>query len=167
MEENIIQNKYRVDSILDNNRFKLYQKKNDEHETDREFCKHDIQHSLDVARIAHIINLEDNLGLKKDIIYATALLHDIGRWKQYEDGTLHAQAGAELSKEILLESNFSKEEIVTIGNAIFNHSKLCENGDLLSKIIYTADKKSRNCFSCKAAQACNWPSEKRNQTILY
>ena len=46
-------------------------------ERTREFCRHTLAHFLDVARIAHIWNLEYGLGIPKDILYAAALLHDI------------------------------------------------------------------------------------------
>ena len=39
-----------------------------EKEKSRIFCKHDLQHSLDVARIAYILNLEADLKIEKEII---------------------------------------------------------------------------------------------------
>ena len=46
-------------------------------EQERIFCKHNPQHFLDVARLAWIENLEKNLGIEKELIYAAGLLHDI------------------------------------------------------------------------------------------
>ena len=51
-------------------------------ERDRQFCRHDLVHFLDVARLAYIENLERGLGIDKELIYAAALLHDIGRHLQ-------------------------------------------------------------------------------------
>lgn len=62
-------------------------------ETDREFCRHTPEHFLDVARLAYIRALEENAPVSKELIYCTALLHDIGRARQYEDGTPHDEAG--------------------------------------------------------------------------
>ena len=48
-------------------------------EVDRAYCKHDMAHFLDVARIAWIMCLENNLSYDKTWVYACGLLHDIGR----------------------------------------------------------------------------------------
>ena len=47
-------------------------------EADREFCRHTPEHFLDVARLAYIRALEENAPVSKELIYCTALLHDIG-----------------------------------------------------------------------------------------
>ena len=57
-----------------------------EYEKNRIFCRHGIDHLMDVARIAYIENLEKNCGISKEIIYGAALLHDIGRYLQYTEG---------------------------------------------------------------------------------
>ena len=72
-------------------------------EADRIFCNHSFNHFMDVARIAYILNLERNFSLSRNIIYAAALLHDIGRAKQYIEGIPHEEAGAEISKVILTD----------------------------------------------------------------
>ena len=46
-------------------------------EKERIFCRHGMEHLLDVARIAYITNLEEGLGIEKDVIYAAGLLHDV------------------------------------------------------------------------------------------
>lgn len=43
-----------------------------------------MEHFLSVARISYLMVLEKNLDIPKDIIYATAFLHDMGRADQYE-----------------------------------------------------------------------------------
>ena len=65
-------------------------------EQDRAFCRHDRTHFLDVARLAYIENLERGLGVDKELIYAAALLHDIGRHLQYTQNIPHDEAGAQL-----------------------------------------------------------------------
>ena len=61
-------------------------KRLEELERDRQFCRHQMPHLLDVARIAYIRSLENGLGLKKEVIYAAAILHDIGKASQYTEG---------------------------------------------------------------------------------
>ena len=87
-------------------------------ETDREFCRHTPEHFLDVARLAYIRALEENAPVSKELIYCTALLHDIGRARQYEDGTPHDEAGAAIAGQILNELGFSMEEVEAIIAAI-------------------------------------------------
>ena len=61
------------------------------------------------------------------------------------------------------EKEQEKEEILS---AISQHrTDGSDNG--LAMLLYKADKKSRNCFSCSAASECYWPSEKKNLTIEY
>ena len=68
-----------------------------EAEKDRIFCRHTMEHFLDVARLMYIYDLEDGAGIDKEIIYAAALLHDIGRYEQIRIGTPHHIAGAKLA----------------------------------------------------------------------
>ncbi len=135
-------------------------------EADREFCRHTPEHFLDVARLAYIRALEENYPVSKELIYCTALLHDIGRTRQYEDGTPHDEAGAVIAEQILKELGFSLEEIQAIVSAIRGH-RAETNQTILGQLIYRADKKSRNCFSCKAEPECYWSSAKKNMTIQY
>lgn len=135
-------------------------------EADREFCRHTPEHFLDVARLAYIRALEENYSVSKELIYCTALLHDIGRARQYEDGTPHDEAGAVIAEQIVKELGFSPEEIQAIVSAIRGH-RAETNQTILGQLIYRADKKSRNCFSCKAEPECYWSSAKKNMTIQY
>ena len=135
-------------------------------EADREFCRHTPEHFLDVARLAYIRALEENYSVSKELIYCTALLHDIGRARQYEDGTPHDEAGAVIAEQILKELGFSPEEIQAIVSAIRGH-RAETNQTILGQLIYRADKKYRNCFSCKAEPECYWSSAKKNMTIQY
>ena len=48
----------RINRILINDLYREYLQKNNEAETGRPFCRHDLGHFLDVARIAMILDLE-------------------------------------------------------------------------------------------------------------
>lgn len=148
----------------------LYQKNLNELirlEKDRIFCRHTPEHFLDVARLAYIFALERGLVCSRELIYCTALLHDIGRAKQYADGTPHDEAGVQIAEKILSDLNFTPEEKSQILTAIGEHRSLGENVPPLSQILYEADKKSRMCFLCPAEQECYWSSDKKNMTIQY
>ncbi|WP_242960989.1 HD domain-containing protein [Clostridium peptidivorans] len=157
----------RINAILQNENYKIYLAKNEEIEKNREFCHHDLQHFLDVARIAYIINLEKNINIGKDMVYAAALLHDIGRWMQYEKGVPHDEASAKLAADILKVCGFNENEIKEIVAAILMHRKVSVDEESLSYLIYRSDKLSRGCFNCKAILECNWPEEKKNYNIKY
>lgn len=151
----IINNKLFIDKIQ---KLKLIEK-------DRIFCKHGIEHLLDVARIAYIKNLEEKLGYDKEVIYGAALLHDLGRVSEYEENIPHHVGGISIAEEILHETSYTDIEIDLILKAIGNHRN--KNADGLSEILYLSDKKSRNCFLCESQKECNWSTEKRNKNILY
>ena len=154
-----------IDKILNNKLYKESLEKLKLYEKDMEFCNHTIEHFIDVARIAYIMVLEENIEISKEVIYAIGLLHDIGRVKQYEDGTNHDLASVEMSKEILSETKFDKEEVNIILNGIANHRSKSDNK--LEEIIYRADKLSRQCFNCKAEKECYWSKEKKNFKVAY
>lgn len=157
----------RINAILYNSTYRAYIKSIEACEKDRIFCRHDIHHFLDVARIAYILSLEHNYGYTKDIIYATALLHDIGRFKQYTENIPHHMASAELARPILVECGFNQDEIEEIIGSILAHREDCTEKESLNHIIFMADKASRACFSCKATAECNWSEEKKNHGIKY
>lgn len=154
-----------VDKILNSKLYKEALEKLKKYEENREFCNHTIEHFIDVARIAYIMVLEDGINISKEVIYAIGLLHDIGRVKQYEEGINHDIASVDMSREILKETSFTKEEVDIILNGIANHRK--ESNNKLEKIIYKADKLSRQCFSCKVEKDCYWSNEKKNFKIKY
>ena len=154
-----------IDIIMNNSMYTESLEKLKKYEENREFCNHTIEHFIDVARIAYIMVLEEDLKVSKEVIYAIGLLHDIGRVRQYEEGIHHDIASVEMSREILKETNFTEYEIDTILNGIANHRK--ESDNKLEEIIYKADKISRQCFNCKAEKECYWSSEKKNFKITY
>ncbi len=162
-----MKHKDRFNLILGHPDYLEYLKQNEAAEIDRSFCHHNLSHFLDVARITYIMNLEQNLGLSKDLIYAVALLHDIGRWRQYTENIPHDLASAELAEPILKECGYLEAEKEEILGAILSH-RSCENEkSSLNEIIYIADKASRACFQCKASPECNWSEEKKNYEIRY
>lgn len=155
----------RVDEILKDKLYRELLEEIYQLEREREFCKHNLDHFINVARIAYIKVLESGLDYSKDVIYAIGLLHDIGRGKEYKENIPHHIASVEISKEILKDKGFSQYEVEIILKGIYDHRKGSE--DPLGKIIYESDKLSRECFSCKAEEKCKWSSEKKNLTIKY
>lgn len=156
----------RINQILEHSLWKFHILKLKEAEKDRIFCKHGVEHLLDVARIAYIENLEENYGISKEIIYATALLHDIGRFLQYSEGISHEKAGAELAEKILKDCDFSQKERQEIIFSITSHRNIeTKQEKTLAGVIYRADKQSRICKFCPAFSECNWSEDKKNKRI--
>ena len=158
----------RVNRIINNhiyiNSYKLIQ----DYEKTRIFCKHDMAHFFDVARLTWIINLEEKLGISREIIYAAAILHDIGKHEQYLSNIPHETASALISRGVLIDCGFDESEREMILSAIETHrdEKLMNFKDL-NRILYRADKMSRTCFTCNAKASCNWNIEKMNIGIKY
>ena len=152
------------------------------HEVERIFCKHDMGHFLDVCRIAENLwlrsclkaqaSVEDNgkeiyTEQTREQIYATGILHDIGRWQEYEDGIRHEIASADLANHILYECGYNDQEIDEIRRAILNHrNSAIKDENSLSGWIYQADKKSRACFACEAEKMCDWSKAKKNMKLM-
>ena len=159
----------RVNAILKNPLYRRCYARLEELERERIFCRHQMTHLLDVARIAYILNMEQNLGLEKEVIYAAAVLHDIGKYAQYEDGTPHEQSGEKTASEILdslpEDAAFSEEEKRMILTAVRGHRRLREDAEPLERLLYTADKASRTCFACPAEDECNWSADKKNMEL--
>lgn len=158
----------RIDKILKHDLFIENLEKNETAEADRRFCRHNMAHFLDVARIGWIINLEEELNLPRDVVYAAALLHDVGRHRQYAEGIPHEEASAEIAPIILRECGFNREETDIITDAILQH----RNAEIASEhnlkgLLYRADKASRACFACAAERDCNWKNDRKNLRISY
>ena len=75
----------RVNAVICHPLYLEYYHRLERAEKERIFCRHQMSHLLDVARIAYIRNLEKGYGFRKDVIYAAAVLHDIGKALQYEE----------------------------------------------------------------------------------
>jgi len=157
---------YRVDQIIHNTIFQDNLRKNEAAEVDRPFCRHSMVHFLDVCRLAWILCLEEGIPLQKDVVYAAGLLHDIGKHRQYADGTPHELASCEIAPQILLECGYNEKETDVILSAIRTHrdASVIERKDL-NGVLYRADKKSRSCFDCKAEAECNWKGDKKNFSV--
>ena len=158
----------RIDLIIENPDYKRYLAQIAEWEQTRIFCHHDTVHFLNVARIGWILNLEEELGLEKELVYAAALLHDIGRFKQYEDGSDHALVSADLAGPILTACGFNEAERTLITEAVASHrTKEIAGERSLRGILYRADKLSRECYFCKANPQCDWKGDKKNKVLRY
>lgn len=158
----------RVNRILEHPMYQEYLARNERAEASRCFCHHHMGHFLDVARIAVILNMTEGYGIEKEQIYAAALLHDIGRWMQYEDGTPHEKASVMLAPEILKSCGFTEEEAAGILRAIENHrNEWIREEKSLSGLLYRADKLSRPCYFCKMEKECNWKQKHKNRELLW
>ncbi|MCD8010817.1 MAG: HD domain-containing protein [Lachnospiraceae bacterium] len=133
-----------------------------EAERDRVFCRHTLPHFLDVARLMQIESLETGTELPREMIYGAALLHDIGRAEELTEGTPHHLAGARLAERLLPECGYTAAETARIREAILCHrTEAKENADPLAVLLRRADKASRNCFACLAAEDCYSPEQMR------
>lgn len=161
----------RINNILQNNRYRLLINKITEQEKNRIYCRHGLDHCLDVARIGWIIAFEEGLEVDKELIYAAALLHDAGRAvTESEDENIkvpHQKQSIIYAEYILKECGFDKSEICIISDAIISHNSNGKDKGGLSYILYKADKLSRNCFDCHARSSCYWPEEEKNKGVIY
>ena len=159
----------RVNAIWDHPIYQAYYRKLEQLEKDRIFCRHQMIHLLDVARIAYIRNLEEGLGFSKELVYAAAILHDIGKPLQYEEKIPHELAGVKIAEQILSglpeEASFTEAEKDQILTAIKGHRRLRWDAEPLERLLYESDKASRMCFACPAEAECDWNKEKKNMEI--
>lgn len=158
----------RVDKILNDPRYRECLERNAACETTRRFCRHDLQHMLDVSRITYMLVLEDGTpgdeavqgivgespAVVKEIIYAAGLLHDMGRWRQYETGEDHAAAGARLAAPVLERAGFTAVEREIITTAIREHRTGGGEASKLGQYLRRADDLSRPCAFCQARAEC-------------
>lgn len=166
----------RIDKILKHSLFVGKLERINFFEKDRKFCRHGIEHLLDVARIGCIISAQYKIDNRVNIeniadeyIYAAALVHDLGRADEYETGIPHEEAGAKTAEIILNDCGFTKAETEKIVSAVLFHKSVkCGNSDnyTLAPILYKADKLSRCCFLCKARDECKWADSDKNITVI-
>ena len=141
----------RVNRILRSEEYSRLLDKIDEGEKDRIYCKHAITHLLDVARMMYIEVLEKGIDLDKEVVYATALLHDIGRAVSNDN---HAEESAKIAIHMLRFAGFDEQEISMVEEAILSHRT--GSNTLLGDLLYRNDKLSRNCFYCPSQGTCKW-----------
>ncbi len=146
-------------------------------EADRKFCRHGLDHCLDVARLICLYEWEAGRQPDRELIYGAALLHDLGRAVEYRDGTPHEEAGQRLAAQILPDCGYNPEEQEQILKAIGSHrsgsrpSGGCPETHVpgeagLPALLARADKEARCCFACPAEPECRWSEEKKNKNIL-
>jgi uncharacterized protein len=160
----------RIDKIWNHKLYQECRNQIEAAEENRIYCLHNLEHSLDVARIAYIMNLEEQYHLERELIYAIALLHDLGRSRQYTTGEPHHEASVTIAESILRDCDFSEDEIRIAGQAIGAHQSSqhdSELDNLYATVLYQADKLSRNCYECKVRKTCYWEEKKKNKAILY
>lgn len=157
----------RLEMLLGDRRYQEYLAGNARHEFQRRFCRHDFQHMLDVARICYIMVLEagaagrlvEECGLPgketlKEIIYTAGLVHDIARWRQYETGEDHGEAGARLARPLLVRAGFAGGELESITAAVREHRTGAAKTTLLGELLCRADDLSRPCSQCRVKDEC-------------
>lgn len=138
----------------------------DQWEAGRIFCGHDTQHFLDVARIGYIYVLEEGIDVSKEVVYAYAFLHDIGRAQEYAGAEQHDKASARIAKIILEDLGVKASDQALIVSGIEHHRDNSVEGVLsFEGLMYKADKASRACYQCKAQDQCYWDEHKKNLTI--
>lgn len=160
----------RIQALLQEPLFKACYRRTEKDEENRIFCCHQMPHLLDVARIASITCLENGIAIDREVIYAAALLHDIGKYAQYEEGIPHEEESERIAGQILNglpeDYAFTEAEKAQILTAVRGHRKLREDPELLEYILYKSDKASRACFACPAEKKCNWDAEKKNMELI-
>lgn len=140
---------------------------NGERERDRLFCRHDYRHVVLVSQISckiikqtcglnTFIKTEGLNGIKSalEVVYAAGLLHDMGRWLQYDTGEDHALAGSVIAAGVLKRAGFSEREALVITRAIREHRKALPGQSYLGRVLCLADDLSRPCGSCSARLDC-------------
>jgi len=152
----------RLDRIIENEDFGHYLEKIDVLERERYFCKHGFDHALTVARIAYVYLLEQGQEsspaepLPREVVYAAGLLHDIGRWVEYQTGEDHAEAGARLAQPILRACGYNPAEEACILTAIREHRRHGQNGlSRLGQALALADDWARECRQCPVRSVCH------------
>lgn len=125
-----------------------------EAERDRIFCNHTLSHFLDVARLMYLYALTEQVGLERHLIYAAAMLHDIGRYAQLTEGIPHEQASANLAQIILPECGYTKSETNAVCAAILGHRSKQEK-----KAFSEEGKTMPNAEIISSVQKANVPGE--------
>lgn len=160
----------RVKELWDHPVYQKRYKRLQQLEGKRKFCRHDEEHFAKTAAIAMDVAKNNGLCLSSDVICMAALLHDMGRVQEIEQGISHAQASYDFAKEILGLMSYDTLATKKICEAIRCHSQrgdvidrmdARETLETLSQILSFADQFSRNCYECDAAKECKWEMQQR------
>lgn len=159
-----------TDRVLKHPIFEKFVKEIRQIENGRIYCHHELEHAVDVARLAWIYYLEDTLTndiQQKDLIYTCALLHDIGRVAQYETGVHHSISGVAPAMQILQDIEAPESWMKEILDVVSEHSHgaVSDNKKNLEYYITKADHDCRLCFSCEAKDSCKWTMDEMNHTV--
>ena len=103
---------------------------------------HDKHHIYRVLRLVQDIAVHEPTA-NHSILIAAALLHDIGRKRQFADSTVcHAQAGGEMAYDFLVMQGWSKGDAAHVRNCIISHRfrKANPPATIEAKILFDADK---------------------------
>ncbi|MCL6610479.1 MAG: HD domain-containing protein [Peptococcaceae bacterium] len=90
----------------------------------------------------------------REVIFAAGLLHDMGRWRQYDTGEDHALAGSRMARAVLERAGFTPDEIRIVARAIGEHRRAGPGTSYLGRVISRADDLSRPCGTCEARAEC-------------
>lgn len=134
-------------------------------ENSRLYCCHGMDHLLAVARIAYILNMEEQHGIDKETVYLAAMLHDIGRIEEYQQNIPHHIASQREALYFLDKLQYPKGETEKILHAIAGHREEKEH-DRLTDILYRADKASRDCRYCHAYDTCKWSKAQKEHPLI-
>lgn len=160
----------RINLLLASPAYRQYLEMIKEKEKGRVFCQHGFGHGLEVARLCRIFLLENGLDYSRDVVYAAALLHDLGRCLEDNAKGCHAVRSARLADPLLVQAGYSLEERKLITNAIAEHRKKEHDvfASPLSYFLSKADKYSRLCHACPASAACYKKDEMpQHSRLLY
>lgn len=99
---------------------------------------HSFEHVLRVWHLAQRIGLVE--GADMEILQAAALLHDVARGEQSRTGRCHAEAGAEMARQIL--AGQAPDKVAAVARAIAEHRFRGERGptSVEARVLYDADK---------------------------
>lgn len=138
----------------------------EDQEADRIYCKHNLDHFLDVARVTMLVCADFDIPADKDVVYLAALMHDLGRLDKGQAD--HPVASAQLADQWLEAIDFPADRRPEVIRLIEGHgwrgpavpSNLLEAFSL-------ADSLSRPCYQCPATDSCHWPADRKNAYPRY
>lgn len=104
-------------------------------------CAHGYQHIYRV--LYNALELSKDYEVDKEVLIASALLHDIGRDAQEEESSKnHAAVGAAMAYKYLITIGWSEDKANHVKDCIAKHSHRIDNKtcSIESKLLYDADK---------------------------